>query len=76
MEEYGFFFLFIFYKKTLTYRTVPATARVPEYGAKTLQVNDKASSNIEAAYKQTNNNKKKRQLISKHKQTETFFIQI
>lgn len=33
----------------MTYRTVPATARGPEYGARAFHVKDKASSNIEAA---------------------------
>jgi len=32
----------------MTYRTVPRTARVPEYGARTFQVNDTERSNIEA----------------------------
>lgn len=32
-----------------TYRTVPITASVPEYGASTFHVKDKDSSNMEAA---------------------------
>lgn len=35
----------------LTHRTVPITARGPEYGARTFQEKDKESSNIEAALK-------------------------
>jgi len=34
----------------MTYRTVPRTARVPEYGARTFQVKDTKRSNIEAAW--------------------------
>jgi len=34
----------------MTYRTVPRTARVPEYGARTFHVKDRERSNIEAAW--------------------------
>lgn len=34
-----------------TYRTVPMTARLPAYGAKTFQVNDRDSNNMEAPLK-------------------------
>ena len=37
-------------KLNMTYRTVPRTARVPEYGARTFQVKDTKRSNIEAAW--------------------------
>lgn len=33
----------------LTYRTVPRTAKVPEYGARTFHVKESERSNIEAA---------------------------
>jgi hypothetical protein len=39
----------------MTYRTVPRTARVPEYGARTFQLKDTERSNIEAACKTQKN---------------------
>lgn len=38
----------------IAYKTVPRTARVPEYGANIFQVKDRESNNIEAAWLKRN----------------------
>lgn len=43
-----------FLRGDLTYRTVPTTARVPEYAARAFHVKDKESNSIDKAFFHTN----------------------